>query len=78
MSNLRYAIISSLVAVTAVVGGCSLIKREPTLGADAKVVKTVTVRPTLESLDRRVTAIEQRLDAAKAARARRAAQPAQH
>lgn len=72
---MKKTLILGLVAAAVTLGGCHVVKPKPEAApVVAAKVQPVTVAPTLESLNRRLTAVEQRNAAVDArARARRAA-----
>lgn len=72
---MKKTLILGLVAAAVTLGGCNVVKqKQEAAPVVAAKVQTVTVAPTLESLNRRLTAVEQRNAAVDArARARRAA-----
>lgn len=68
----KWPVMASLVAVAVTLGGCHVFKQKPVAHSVAAQEKQVVVAPalSLESLDLRVSDIEDRMARARAARAR--------
>lgn len=66
--SLKLFVLPMVVALSLSVGACQKKEVKPSTKTEPVSKQVVVVKPTLENLDKRVTAVEDRLNKARAAR----------